>query len=266
MQTVTRAEIGQIERSHPRRYVVGGASYSREEIVHRYLHLVKYVAGRVLGSLPRNIEIDDLIGDGILGLIDAIEKYDDARGVKFETYAITRIHGAVLDALRALDWVPRTVRQSARELERAQQELELELGRAPSHAETAARLGLSWKQYHHSVRRIHGAMVVSLEDALPNEKGHEVPLADTLRDNDADISIALEAFETRRELIKAVAELPVNERKVIMLYYFEGKTLREIKNEFGVSESRISQIHTRAVMHLRQRLHGLFDPRVPAAS
>ena len=115
----------------PRSYVIGGVELSREEIVHKYLHLVKYVAGRISVNLPPNVEINDLINDGILGLIDAIEKYDDARGVKFETYAITRINGAILDALRSLDWVPRAVRQRARELERTYQELEVELGRAP---------------------------------------------------------------------------------------------------------------------------------------
>ena len=107
------------------RYIIGGVELSREEIVHKYLHLVKYVAGRISINLPPNVEINDLINDGILGLIDAIEKYDDARGVKFETYAITRINGAILDALRALDWVPRAVRQRARELERVYQQLEI---------------------------------------------------------------------------------------------------------------------------------------------
>src|SRR5271154_1994037 len=124
----------------PRRYIIGGVELSREEIVHKYLHLVKYVAGRISVNLPPNVEINDLINDGILGLIDAIEKYDDARGVKFETYAITRISGAILDALRALDWVPRAVRQRARELKRIYQYFEVQLGRAATEEGGAERM------------------------------------------------------------------------------------------------------------------------------
>src|SRR5579862_9168733 len=119
--------------------VIAGATLSREEIIHKYLHLVKYVAGRISINLPQHVEINDLINEGILGLIDAIGKYDDSRGVKFETYAITRINGAILDALRSLDWVPRAVRQRARELERTHQELETQFGRVPTHDEIADR-------------------------------------------------------------------------------------------------------------------------------
>jgi FliA/WhiG family RNA polymerase sigma factor len=154
-----------------RRYVIGGVELSREEIVHKYLHLVKYVAGRISVNLPPNVEINDLINDGILGLIDAIEKYDDARGVKFETYAITRINGAILDALRSLDWVPRAVRQRARELERAHQELELENGRAPSEEEVAARLGLTKRELDMLIQRVRGTAVLSLEEFLRGAGG-----------------------------------------------------------------------------------------------
>ena len=146
-----------------RRYVIAGAELSREEIVHKYLHLVKYVAGRISINLPPNVEINDLINDGILGLIDAIEKYDDARGVKFETYAITRINGAILDALRALDWVPRAVRQRARELERIYQELEIEYGRAATEEEVATRMGMSVKELDVLMQKIRGTSVLSLE-------------------------------------------------------------------------------------------------------
>ncbi len=168
----------------PRRYVIGGVELSREEIVHKYLHLVKYVAGRISVNLPPNVEINDLINDGILGLIDAIEKYDDARGVKFETYAITRINGAILDALRSLDWVPRAVRQRARELERTHHELETELGRVPTDDEVAARMDLTRKELDQVMQRVRGTAVLSLEEFLPNEKGYEIPLVDTLRDDE----------------------------------------------------------------------------------
>ena len=241
----------------PRRYVIGGVELSREEIVHKYLHLVKYVAGRISVNLPPNVELNDLINDGILGLIDAIEKYDDARGVKFETYAITRINGAILDALRSLDWVPRAVRQRAREMERVHQELETEFGRAPTTEEMAGRMGLTTKEFDQVVQRVRGTAVLSLEEYLPNERGYEIPLVDTLRDDGNDVMSEVESREVRAELVQAVENLPPQERTVIKLYYFEGQTLKEIKGALGVSESRVSQIHAQAVIHLRQRLKEL---------
>ncbi|HLW37725.1 MAG TPA: sigma-70 family RNA polymerase sigma factor, partial [Candidatus Eremiobacteraceae bacterium] len=161
--------------------MIGGVALSREEIIHKYLHLVKYVAGRISINLPPHVEIDDLINEGILGLMDAIGKYDDSRGVKFETYAITRINGAILDALRALDWVPRAVRQKARELERVFVELENNLGRVPEDTEVCKALGVSLKDYHSLLLKIRGTSILSLEEFLPNEKGHDVALLDTLR-------------------------------------------------------------------------------------
>lgn len=239
------------------RYVIGGQELTREEIVHKYLHLVKYVAGRISINLPPNVEINDLINDGILGLIDAIEKYDDARGVKFETYAITRINGAILDALRALDWVPRAVRQRARELERVYQALEVDLGRAATEDEVAAAMNLSVKELDVLMQRVRGTSVLSLEEFLPNEKGYEIPLVDTLKDGDNDVTIAVESREIKASLIKAVDELPPQERTVISLYYFDGLTLKEIKSALNVSESRVSQIHAQAVIHLRTKLRNL---------
>lgn len=242
-----------------RRYVIGGLELSREEIVHKYMHLVKYVAGRISINLPPNVEINDLINDGILGLIDATEKYDDARGVKFETYAITRINGAILDALRALDWVPRAVRQRARELERVYQEIESELGRAATEDEVAERMGLTRKELDVLMQKIRGTSVLSLEEFLPNEKGYEIPLLGTLKDNDNDVTSAVEAREVKAALVKAVDALPPQERTVISLYYFEGLTLKEIKGVLNVSESRVSQIHAQAVIHLRGKLRSLTE-------
>ncbi len=239
------------------RYRIGGLELTREEIVHKYLHLVKYVAGRISVNLPPNVEINDLINDGILGLIDAIQKYDDERGVKFETYAITRINGAILDALRALDWVPRAVRQRARELERTYQELEAELGRVATEEEIAQRMGISTKELLALMQRIRGTSVLSLEEFLPNERGHEIPLADTLKDGSSDVTTAVESRELKASLIKAVEELSAQERTVISLYYFDGLTLKEIKGALNVSESRVSQIHAQAVIHLRTKLRDL---------
>lgn len=241
----------------PALYTIGGTTYTREEVVHKYLHLVKYVAGRISINLPPNVEINDLINEGILGLIDAIEKYDDARGVKFETYAITRINGSILDALRALDWVPRAVRQRARELERAYQELEGRLGRVATDAEVAAYLGIEVSEFHNLLLRIKGTTILSLEEFLPNEKGYEIPLVDTLKDQGADVTSVIESQEIKDALRQAVDKLPPQERTVISLYYFEGLTLKEIKSVLEVSESRVSQIHAQAVIHLRVALKQL---------
>jgi RNA polymerase sigma factor for flagellar operon FliA len=219
--------------------------------------LVKYVAGRISVNLPPNVELNDLINDGVVGLIDAIEKYDDERGVKFETYAITRIHGAIIDALRALDWVPRAIRQKARELERTQHQLEAELGEQPSDDEVAARMGISKRELEGLQQKVRGTSVLSLEEHLPNERGNDIPLLDTLRGDDGDLGSDVEQREIREALVAAVESLSKQERIVIKLYYFEGQTLKEIKQVLEVSESRVSQIHAQAVIHLRQKLRVL---------
>jgi RNA polymerase sigma factor for flagellar operon FliA len=238
-------------------YVIAGVRYTREEVIHRYIHLVKYVAGRISVNLPPNVELNDLINDGVVGLIDAIEKYDDERGVKFETYAITRIHGAIIDALRALDWVPRAIRQKARELERTQHQLEAELGEQPSDDEVAARMGISKRELEGLQQKVRGTSVLSLEEHLPNERGNDIPLLDTLRGDDGDLGSDVEQREIREALVAAVESLSKQERIVIKLYYFEGQTLKEIKQVLEVSESRVSQIHAQAVIHLRQKLRVL---------
>ncbi len=238
-------------------YVIAGNAYTREELIHRYIHLVKYVAGRIGVNLPPNVELNDLISDGVIGLIDAIEKYDDQRGVKFETYAITRIHGAILDALRALDWVPRAVRQRAREFDRVSHDLENELGRPPTHDEIAARMEVTPEELDKIRQRVRGTAVLSLEEHLPSDKGGDIPLLDTLAGEDSEIGTALEHVEVRKMLLESVDNLPPQERTVIRLYYFEGQTLKDIKATLGVSESRVSQIHAQAVIHLRKTLHTL---------
>ena len=240
-----------------RAYVIAGSRYCREEIIHRYLHLVKYVAGRISVNLPPNVELSDLINDGVLGLMDAIERFDDARGVKFETYAITRIHGAILDALRAMDWVPRAVRQRGRQLERVSQELEAELGRTPSSEEIAERLGVSMHEFDALVHKLKGTALVSLEERLPNDRGQEVFLRDTIPDTSGDVGSSVEEREIHARLRDAMEHLPRQERTVIRSYYFEGKTLKDIKGMLGVSESRVSQIHAQAVIRLRKLLREL---------
>lgn len=244
-----------LSRADPgRRYTIDGAAFTREEVIHRFFYLVKYAAGRISVNLPSSVDINDLISDGVFGLIDAIEKYDGARAVKFETYAMTRINGAIFDALRTLDWVPRTVRQQAREVERAHDRLEVELGRAPNDEELARRLDLSVRELDRLMQRVRGTSVVSLEEPLPNSGDRELYVRDTIEDAESDVTTEVERHELRRELVRAVEALSLQERTVIRRYYFEGRTLKEIKAALGVSESRVSQIHAQAVVHLRQFL------------
>jgi RNA polymerase sigma factor for flagellar operon FliA len=232
-------------------YVIGGTEYAREELINKYFHLVKYVAGRISQNLPPNVEISDLINDGVIGLIDAVEKYDDDRGVKFETYAITRINGAIIDALRALDWVPRAIRQQARILERVINELETELGYAPPDELVAEKMGITSAQLATLQQKIRSTMIVSLEEPVASERGSDIPLVDTIKDSETDVSLAVEQGQMREALAEAVDGLPPQERTVIKNYYFENKTLKDIKEILGVSESRVSQIHAQAVIHLR---------------
>jgi RNA polymerase sigma factor for flagellar operon FliA len=220
------------------------SSLSREEAIHKYLHLVKYVAGRILVNLPASVDINDLINDGVFGLMDAIEKYDPSRTVKFETYAITRINGAIIDALRSMDWVPRTIRHRAREVDRAYERLEVELGHTPSREELAGRLGLTAGDLDRLLQRVHARSIVPLE------------AANAVLDDEGDVTADLEREELRAELVRAVGALLPQERVVIRGYYFGGETLKQIKTVLGVSESRVSQIHAQAVRRLRQRLRG----------
>ncbi|MEW6523388.1 MAG: FliA/WhiG family RNA polymerase sigma factor [Bacillota bacterium] len=232
-------------------------SVSRETLILRYVPLVKYVAGRLAVSLPKHVEVDDLYSYGIFGLMDAIEKFDPARGVKFETYAMARIRGAILDGLRALDWVPASVRQKRKELEQAFALLEMRLGRAASDREVAEYLNLTPSQYDARVAEVGGAALLSLEEAwFGAEDGDgRVRTAETIADQNArDPVKELQDQETQRLLAEAIERLPERERTVVALYYYEGLTIREIGEVLGVTPSRVSQLHTKAILRLRGRL------------
>lgn len=248
---------GTVDNRNRETYVVAGILYSREEIVHRYLHLVKYVAGRISTKLPANVDLDDLINDGVIGLIDAVEKYEDGRNVKFETYAITRIHGSIVDALRSLDWVPRWVRAKSREHQRVVNDFEARHGYVPSDAEVALVMGMSRDDYDVMLSKIRGSPVFSLEDSMPSDRGDSMSLSDGLASRDEHVGFDMENEQIRELLISAIQTLPVQERIVIQLYYFETQSLKQIHVVLGVSESRVSQIHARAVVHLRQKLSDL---------
>ena len=219
--------------------------------------MVKYVASRVATGLPANVEQADLVSYGIFGLIDALEKFDRSREIKFETYAIPRIRGAIIDELRSLDWVPRSVRFKAREVDKAYTELEAKLKHAPSDAEVAKHLGVSLPELHEIVTQISFVTVTALEEVVSTgaDRGESLSLLDTLADMAAiDPSSGIEGNETRAMLSAAINSLSEREKIVITLYYFEGLTLAEIGEVLGVTESRVCQIHTKAVGLLRNNL------------
>ena len=229
----------------------------RERLILHYSPLVKYVAGRVGVGLPPNIEQADLVSYGIFGLIDAIEKFDLARAIKFETYAISRIKGAIIDELRAIDWIPRSVRYKAREVEKAYSALESQLHRTPTEPEVAAEMGISLEDLHAIFNQVSFVNVVALDELLNvgGERGDKLSLVDTLEDTRAeDPVMAFETEETKYLLAKAINTLPEREKIVVTLYYYEGLTLAEIGQVLGVTESRICQMHTKAVLQLRAKL------------
>jgi RNA polymerase sigma factor for flagellar operon FliA len=230
---------------------------TRERLIMHYSPLVKYVAGRVGVGLPPNIEQADLVSYGIFGLIDAIEKLDIERAIKFETYAISRIRGAIIDELRAIDWIPRSVRSKAREVERAYAALEAELHRTPTEAEVAEHLGIGLEDLHQIFSQVSYVNVVALDELLTvgGEKGDKLSLVDTLEDTKAEDPVAaFETEETKFMLARAIDQLPEREKIVVTLYYYEGLTLAEIGRVLGVTESRICQMHTKAVLQLRAKL------------
>ena len=234
-----------------------GESALRERLILHYSPLVKYVAGRVGVGLPPNIEQADLVSYGIFGLIDAIEKFDLERAIKFETYAISRIRGAIIDELRAIDWIPRSVRYKAREVEKAYASLEAKLHRTPSETEVAAEMGIKLDDLHAIFSQVSFVNVVALDELLSvgGEKGDKLSLVDTLEDTKAeDPVLAFESEETKFLLAKAINTLPEREKIVVTLYYYEGLTLAEIGQVLGVTESRICQMHTKAVLQLRGKL------------
>ena len=228
----------------------------RERLIMHYAPLVKYVAGRVGVGLPSNVEQADLVSYGVFGLIDAIEKFDLERAIKFETYAISRIRGAIIDELRAMDWIPRSVRSKAREVEKAYSSLEGELRRTPSETEVAERMGIRLDDLRAIFSQVSYVNVVALDELLNvgGEKGDALSLGDTLEDPKAeDPVMAFEGEETKFLLARAIDQLPEREKIVVTLYYFESLTLAEIGKVLGVTESRICQMHTKAVVQLRAK-------------
>jgi RNA polymerase sigma factor for flagellar operon FliA len=245
-----------------RRYKDSGDERARERLVVAYSPLVKYVAGRMGSGLPAHVEESDLISYGLGGLISAIERFDLSREIKFETYAITRIRGAIIDELRTLDWVPRSVRARAREIERVNMKLEAKLQRAPTDEELASELEMSLSDFNDALLQISNSTIVALDELwnVSDSGGDQVSLLDTLPDRDApDPQALVDQGEVRDRIADAIAALPEREKLVIALYYYENLTLREIGEVLGVTESRVSQLHTKAVLRLRSKLAGELD-------
>jgi RNA polymerase sigma factor FliA len=240
-----------------RRYKGEGDASARERLVVAYSPMVKFVAGRLGAGLPSHVDDADLISYGLMGLIGAIERFDPERGIKFETFAMTRIRGAIIDELRSLDWVPRSVRSRAREIEAAQAKLEHELQRAPSEAELAKKLGLTEDELQTSLLEIANSSVYALDElwTISDSSGDSVSLLDTISDPRADDpQESLASSEVKDRLTEGISGLPEREQLVIALYYYENLTLREIGEVLGVTESRVSQLHTKAVMRLKSAL------------
>ena len=231
----------------------------RDRLILTYAPLVKYVAGRLGSGLPAHVEEEDLVSYGLLGLIGAIERYDPDRDVKFETYAIARIKGAIIDELRSLDWVPRSVRARAREIERAMAALEAKLHRPPTDEEIANQVGITTEELEDSLTDISRSSIAALDElwTIGGSGDDQVALIDTIEDTEAPSpESSLSATELKEALGEAIARLPEREKLVVTLYYYEELTLREIGEVLGVTESRVSQLHTKAILRLKARLSG----------
>jgi RNA polymerase sigma factor for flagellar operon FliA len=233
-----------------------GSKDLRDKLIVMYSPLVKYVAGRLGSGLPAHVDEGDLVSYGLLGLIGAIERYDPDRDVKFETYAIARIKGSILDELRALDWVPRSVRARARQIERAMVELEAKLGRAPNDEEIAKKVGITVEELDSSLTDISRSSIAALDELWTvSGQGDQIALIDTIEDTQGpEPQSAFAQTELREMVADAIANLPEREKLVITLYYYEDLTLREIGEVLGVTESRVSQLHTKAILRLKARL------------
>jgi len=238
-------------------YKEKGIISAREELIVQYAHLAKYVANRLAITLSSVVEIDELISYGIEGLIDAIEKFDYKRNIKFETYAITRIRGSMIDGLRSMDWVPVSVRQKSKELEKAYVSVEARLGRAGADEEIAEELGIDIHSFHGLLKDVSCSTMISLDDFIPGDNfaARKKRIVDALEDNNAIDALQLVGAKETRELLGSViSRLPEKEKKVIYLYYYEGLTLKEIGAVLNLSESRISQLHTKSILRMRGSL------------
>ena len=228
----------------------------RDYFIKQYAPLVKYVAGKIAIGMPHNVEFDDLVGFGVFGLFDAIEKFDPGKHVKFKTYAVTRIRGAIFDELRSIDWVPRSIRQKTREVEETVRTLEAKLGRSATDEEIADAMDMTVEDFQALILKISSTSILSLNDVwYTGEDDDQISIVESVESpTSLNPDAIVEREEIKRVIIEAINELPEKEKKVLVLYYYEDLTLKEIGHVLGVTESRISQLHTKAIMRLRAKL------------
>jgi RNA polymerase sigma factor for flagellar operon FliA len=239
-----------------RKYKLCNDQESRSELITCYAPLVKYVAGRLAVNLPKNVDEGDLVGYGSLGLIDAVQRYDPDRGVKFETYAIARIRGAMIDGLRSMDWVPVSVRHRNKLFEAAVREVENRLGRSATDEEIASELGITMDEYAQRLKDMASSAILSLEDIWGSPDDDLSTKVPEVKDEKAPDPLEETEWASRKEnLARAITCLPERERLIVALYYYEGLTVKEIAAVLKVSPSRVSQLHTKAVSRLRGALN-----------
>ena len=231
----------------------------RDSFIRQYSPLVKYVAGKVAANMPSTVEFEDLVGFGVFGLLDAIEKFDPDKNVKFKTYAVTRIRGAIFDELRSIDWVPRSVRQKTKEIEDAVVNLEAKLGRPASDQEIASSLGVTEDDFMKTMLKISSTSVLSLTDVwYSGDEADKISIGESIESpSSMNPDATVEREEVKRVIVQALSELPEKEKKVLVLYYYEDLTLKEIGQVLDVTESRVSQLHTKAILRLRAKLTNL---------
>jgi RNA polymerase sigma factor for flagellar operon FliA len=233
---------------------------TREEIIVEYSPLIKYIAQKIAARLPSNIELDDLISSGVIGLMDAIDKYDPSRDNKFKTYAEFRIRGAILDELRAQDWVPRSVREKAKMLERAYSKIEQEKRHVATDEEVCAELGITQEEFYELLNQVRSVSLLSYEDLNNLSKGDKRSIFGTGENSKtatpySEVNVA----HVKRMVATAINELPEKQRLVLSLYYYEDLNLKEIGKVLDVTESRVSQLHTQAILKLKVKLKSHFD-------
>lgn len=250
--------IQQTSTSDPQ--VVGNlalSEYDRDDVILEHMPQIRFIAQRISSKLPSSVEMDDLISAGVLGLMDALDKFDPSRGVKFKTYAELRIRGSILDSLRGLDWAPRSLRKKRKTLEKTYQELEQELGRSAGEAEVAEKMAISLEELHQLLDQVKGINLGSFHEFWEQDEDgnrsegvlHYLP-----DDPEKSPFRACQRKEVRSVIAAAIDRLPENERMVLSLYYFEELTMKEIGQILGVNESRVSQLHTKATLRLRSKL------------
>jgi RNA polymerase sigma factor for flagellar operon FliA len=231
----------------------------RDHLIKKYAPLVKYVAGKVAVGMPHNVEFDDLVGYGVFGLFDAIDKFDPDKHVKFKTYAVTRIRGSIFDELRSIDWVPRSVRQKTREIEDTIVTVEAQLGRSATDKEIANAMHVSVEEFQETMMKISGTSIMSINDVWHGgDDADKISIVESI-ESPASLNpdVIVEKEEIKKVIIQAIQELPEKEKKVLVLYYYEDLTLKEIGEVLSVTESRVSQLHTKAIMRLRTKLLNL---------